>query len=953
MDPSGQLMPASFWTQANALLRKNIIFQKRSRKISIRIVIFPIVLCVLLVVIQNLINTELRKDKYKCGCSCVDKNGDGSCENVCAIQYSTPDQVDSCQIPSPPEWPALLQVPRPEHRAVKTGSDTFVGLPEKSCRDSDSCPVTVLFTGQNESLANKLAANLFTSIATSNLSDYLIALSELIPGTDSVDRETQFIEPAFFYERPLYIIQPQCSPNSSLKIPIEIDTITLQQDVECVQGLPLWRRSSSEVNDELFKGYRKGNAEGMINEVMVAYDFLNSNDGNFHVNVWYNSTYKNASVWDSTPGLTRVPRSINVVSNAYLQFFKGGGVKMLFEFVKEMPKVATQLSFDFSSLLGALFFKWVIELLFPVILTYLVYEKQHKLRIMMKMHGLGDFPYWVISYAYFLVLSTAYVLFLVIFGSLIGLKFFKLNDYSIQFVFYFTYINLQIVLAFLAATFFSDVKTAQAIAYIYIFGTGFMGGYLLQSFIQDTSFPKKWLIVMEILPAFSLYRGLYELSQYSFSGDYMGTHGMRWSDLSDSLNGMKDVLIIIVIEWFVLLPVAYYIDRLASRSSIIRKGPVSILQRFLTEKMQNYHKRSPRRSESGKVFIEMEKPDVVREREVVEHSMLESRTSHAIICDNLKKVYPGKDGNKDKFAVKGISLALQSGECFGLLGPNGAGKTSLINMMIGLIKPTSGNTFVQGLDIQTDKDKVYSSMGVCPQNDMLWEMLTGKEHLLFYGRLKNLNGETLVQAVDESLKNVNLFYGGIADKLVGKYSGGMKRRLSVAISLIGDPKVVYMDEPSTGLDPASRNNLWNVVKQAKQNRAIILTTHSMEEAEFLCDRLGIIVDGSLQCIGNPKELKARFGGYYVLTMTTPANEEQEVETLAHKLSPNAKKIYHVSGTQKFELPKQEVRIADVFLAVNEAKNKFSVQAWALADTTMEDVFIKVAKGAGSMLEFLS
>lgn len=122
----------------------------------------------------------------------------------------------------------------------------------------------------------------------------------------------------------------------------------------------------------------------------------------------------------------------------------------------------------------------------------------------------------------------------------------------------------------------------------------------------------------------------------------------------------------------------------------------------------------------------------------------------------------------------------------------------------------------------------------------------------------------------------------------------------------------------------------------------------MEEAEVLCDRLGIIVDGSLQCIGNPKELKARFGGYYVLTMATSTNEEHEVEVLVNKLSPNAKKIYHVSGTQKFELPKQEVRIADVFLAVKDAKSKFSVQAWALADTTMEDVFIKVAKEAGSI-----
>ncbi|KAI0528659.1 hypothetical protein KFK09_001201 [Dendrobium nobile] len=133
------------------------------------------------------------------------------------------------------------------------------------------------------------------------------------------------------------------------------------------------------------------------------------------------------------------------------------------------------------------------------------------------------------------------------------------------------------------------------------------------------------------------------------------------------------------------------------------------------------------------------------------------------------------------------------------------------------------------------------------------KLLTGREHLLFYAHLKNLKGAALIQAVEESLQSVNLFHGGGSDKQVGKYSVGMKRRLSVAISLNGDPKVVYMDEPSTGLDPASRNNLWNVIKNAKKDRAIVLTTHSMEEAEVLCDRLGIFVTGSLQCIGNPKE----------------------------------------------------------------------------------------------------
>jgi ABC-type multidrug transport system ATPase subunit len=117
--------------------------------------------------------------------------------------------------------------------------------------------------------------------------------------------------------------------------------------------------------------------------------------------------------------------------------------------------------------------------------------------------------------------------------------------------------------------------------------------------------------------------------------------------------------------------------------------------------------------------------------------------SYSIVCDNLKKVYPARDGNPPKYAVRGFSLAIPRGECFGILGPNGAGKTSSINMMIGFLKPTSGTAFIQGLNIQTEMDQIYSCMGVCPQHDLIWEQLTGREHLFFYGRLKNLTGTAL------------------------------------------------------------------------------------------------------------------------------------------------------------------------------------------------------------------
>ncbi|VFQ62764.1 unnamed protein product [Cuscuta campestris] len=935
--------PATFWTQADALLRKNLTFQKRNVRTNLRLILFPVVICLLLVLIQYVVNNELDKPSRRCGCTCVDKNGDGNCERVCGVEYSTLDQAVNCPLPSPPEWPPLLQIPRVEYRAVQNDFTPYKDLPTKSCKITKSCPAVILLTGANKTFAESIGGNLFHSPTKLNSSEIPYNLADDFLGSGSYTAYSNFVEPAFSSNLAVYSIQPSCASNYTFSLPLRIGPHFLQQDISCTQGLHLWRNSSSKINDELYRGYRKGNLEKEINEIIAAYDFLNSNGNHYNVSIWYNATYKNDT--GNTPiSLARVPCSVNLVSNAYLQFLLGPSTKMLFEFVKEMPKPETRVRLDFASLLGPLFFTWVIIQLFPVVLTSLVYEKQKKLRIIMKMHGLGDGPYWMISYAYFLAISFIYMLCFVIFGSLIGLKFFTLNDYSIQLIFYLIYINLQIALAFLITAFFKNVKTAAVVGYVMVFGSGLLGGFLFQFFVQDTSFPRGWIIAMELYPGFSLYRGLYELSQYSFTGSYMGTVGMQWKNLNDRENGMIEVLIIMVVEWVLVLFFAYYTDQIISSG----KTPLVFLRNFQNKYPSSFRRPSLQRQGSN-VYLEMDKQDIVQERERVEHLLLESSTSHALICDNIKKTYPGRDGNPEKIAVKGLSLALPQGECFGMLGPNGAGKTSFINMMIGLVKPSSGTAYVQGMNIQTDMDRIYTSMGVCPQHDLLWETLSGREHLLFYGRLKNLKGANLKRAVEESLQSVNLYHGGVADKQAGKYSGGMKRRLSVAISLIGDPKVVYMDEPSTGLDPASRNSLWNVVKRAKQDRAIILTTHSMEEAEHLCDRLGIFVDGSLQCLGNPKELKARYGGSYVFTMTTSSDHDAEVESMVLNISPNACKIYHISGTQKFELPKHEISIADVFQAVQNAKRRFSVHAWGLADTTLEDVFIKVARGAQSSI----
>ncbi|KAF8697368.1 hypothetical protein HU200_035961 [Digitaria exilis] len=921
---------ARFFRQVHALFLKNLSFQRRNARTNAAIAAFPALLCVLVFCIQQVVDSELARPPFQCGCR----------GTQCGVQYSTPIQAVSCAVLTPARWPALVQVPNAEARAR-------THLHPGPCNASENCPVTVLLTGQNRQLAEGLGRLLFPPIPVeylltpgggSNSSDYLEEFPRVVAGSNTLPAHVLLVEPGFVPQETLYVLQPQCQLFSSRNISENFDGIQLESAMKCIQALPLWCDTSSVINHHMFKGYKGGNKRRRSNEFLAGYDFLDTSKRRFHVYVWYNSSFSRDN-GHHTMTVLRVARLVNMASTAYLNLFGGQNVEMRLEYLKEMPTAAVPMRLNLTTLLDALFFTWTVELLLPVILTYLVYEKEQRLRLMMKMHGLKDAPYWLISYAYFLSLSTVYMIFFMMSGSIIGLDIFRLNSYSIQSLFYFIYINLQIALAFLLASLFSSVKIATVIGYIYVFGSSLLGEALLKIFIQDANFPRLWLVAMEFIPGFSLYRGIYELSEYAAAGRNMGKPGMRWADLNNPVNGMKDVMILMSIEWIILLLVAFLMDHRPAWRPLFVFGFLSTKHSSPSEKPNKL------KTGSRRVHVDMTKPDVFLERKVVKKLLKDMDMRNMIICHNLKKVYPGKNGNPDKHAVRGLSLALRKGQCFGMLGPNGAGKTSFINMMIGLLKPTYGTAYIHGMDLRTDMNEIYANIGVCPQHDLLWETLTGTEHLMFYGRMKNLTGAALTQAVEQSLKSVNLFHSGFGDKSVSKYSGGMKRRLSVAIALIGNPKVVYMDEPSTGLDSRSRHDLWRIIKRAKKDCTIFLTTHSMEEAEELCDRIGIFIDGNFHCIGTPKELKARYGGTRTLTITTSPEHEEEVEQLVSQVSPRYTRIYSVSGTQKFALPRKEVGLGQVFGAVEVARRAFPVMGWGVADTTLEEVFIGVAKEA--------
>ncbi len=232
--------------------------------------------------------------------------------------------------------------------------------------------------------------------------------------------------------------------------------------------------------------------------------------------------------------------------------------------------------------------------------------------------------------------------------------------------------------------------------------------------------------------------------------------------------------------------------------------------------------------------------------------------SAVIRCVNLVKTY---DGRPPVEAVRGLDLEIFEGECFGLLGPNGAGKTTTIEILEGLLAPTSGEVEVLGRKWGRDDDAIRQRIGISFQETKLSEKLSVRETLSLF-RSFYTRGIT----PDEAIERVELTEK--AKNWVGKLSGGQKQRLAVACALVGDPDLLFLDEPTTGLDPRSRRQLWGIIRSYRERgRSILLTTHYLDEAERLCDRVAIVDHGKIIALGTPHELIAGLGGDHVIEFT--------------------------------------------------------------------------------------
>jgi ABC-type multidrug transport system ATPase subunit len=299
-----------------------------------------------------------------------------------------------------------------------------------------------------------------------------------------------------------------------------------------------------------------------------------------------------------------------------------------------------------------------------------------------------------------------------------------------------------------------------------------------------------------------------------------------------------------------------------------------------------------------------------------------------------------------KTVLGDINFGLRPHECLGLLGPNGAGKSTLLNIFTGYLPPTTGQVYYQGKDIKDSKSTI-TSFGYCPQNDILWRELTLREHIEFFLSLRGYEKEDVNNYATKFISTCGLEEH--QNKRIHYLSGGTKRKLSLILVICNYPKLIFLDEPTSGIDPSTRRLIWNIIQEIKErnNSSIILTTHSIDEASYLCERLGILVNGRLRYIGTSENLKMKYGNSYILEV-----QSDFVDSFHNQIVENAflfenhpYKVERLSIQRvKYEIQfSANKNIGHIFYMMEKCKSSRLITDYSFSQTTLEQVFLNFSK----------
>ncbi len=308
-----------------------------------------------------------------------------------------------------------------------------------------------------------------------------------------------------------------------------------------------------------------------------------------------------------------------------------------------------------------------------------------------------------------------------------------------------------------------------------------------------------------------------------------------------------------------------------------------------------------------------------------------------IDAKDLRRVYPSpKPSDPPTVAVAGVSFQVRRGEIFGFLGPNGAGKTTTISMLTTLLSPTSGTARIEGIDVSTRPEDVRRKLGLVFQRSTADEELTGRENMQIEAGLYGLAGGAINARITELLTQMDL--AGSADRLVKTYSGGMRRRLELAVGMVHGPKLLFLDEPTLGLDPQGRAGFWRYIQSLRQSQGmtVFMTTHYLDEADQLCDRIAVIDHGKIIALGTPRELKDSVGGDTLELTVAPGAPDP---TAFLKELPGVTGVTRLEGAYRVKCSNGESLVPKTVLAADRAG--IAIQGLTVVKPTLDEVFLQM------------
>ncbi|XP_067375140.1 phospholipid-transporting ATPase ABCA1-like isoform X2 [Channa argus] len=477
-----------------------------------------------------------------------------------------------------------------------------------------------------------------------------------------------------------------------------------------------------------------------------------------------------------------------------------------------------------------------------IILKSVVYEKEARLKETMRIMGLDNgilWFSWFISSLIPLLISAGLLVLLLKKGNLL-----PYSDPGVVFLFLGSFAVVTVMQCFLISTAFARANLAAACGGI-IYFTLYLPYVLCVAWQDYIGFGTK------------VFASLLSPVAFGFGCEYFALFeeqgvGIQWknlvsSPLEEDEFSLRTAIIVMYFDAFLYGVLTWYIEAVfPGQYGIPRPWYFPFTKSYWFGEPEGPSRNIPlnRKGNPGAVCME-EEP---------------AHLEPGVYIENLVKVY--RHGKK--LAVDGLTLGFYEGQITSFLGHNGAGKTTTMSILTGLFPPTSGTAYILGKDIRTELSAIRQSLGVCPQHNVLFSMLTVEEHIWFYGRLKGLPEQQVKGEIEQILQDT-----GLPHKRTSKtstLSGGMQRKLSVALAFVGGSKVVILDEPTAGVDPYARRGIWDLLLNYRQGRTIILSTHHMDEADILGDRIAIISHGKLCCVGSSLYLKNQLGTGYYLTL---------------------------------------------------------------------------------------